>query len=131
VTDTDLPDDLLDLERARVDARRALDEYVCTVEVQRRAEFPGGEQLVERRMWPAEANERHAQLQAAYRAAADAVRVHPLLVEAAAGRRLWAVEEKLRKEVPQVLVVVRRDAASKVERVVTILGGVDPEAKAA
>lgn len=122
----DLPDDLLQLERARVEARRALDEFVCTIEVQRRAAFPGEEQLIERRTWPAGAVERHAELQAAYRAAADAVRAHPLLVAADAERRLWSVEEKLRQAVPQVLVVVRRDAVGT-ERVVTILGGVDPE----
>lgn len=130
MTDTDLPADLIDLERARVDARRLLDEYVCTIEVQRRAEFPGEEQLLERRTWPAEANERHAQLQASYRAAGDAVRAHPLLIEAAAGRRLWAVEEKLRQLVPQVLVVVRRGEGGA-EQVVTLLGGVEMELQGA
>lgn len=123
---TDLPDDLLDLERARVEARRLLDEYVCTVEVQRRRELPDEEQLLERRTWPADANERHAELQAAYRAAAEAVRAHPLLIEADAERRLWAVEEKLRAKVPQVLVVVRRGNDGQ-EHVVTILGGVEVE----
>jgi hypothetical protein len=126
VTDTDLPDDLLDLERARVDARRVLDEFVCAVEVRQRAEFPTEEQLLERRTWPATDEEQHAVLQAAYRRAADAVRAHPMLVEADAERRLWAVEEKLRQQVPQVLVVVRRgnDGA---EQVVTLLGGVEVE----
>lgn len=126
MTDTDLPDDLLDLERARVEARRALDEFVCTVEVRQRAEFPAEEQLLERRQWPAADEERHAVLRAGYRRAADAVRAHPLLVAADAERRLWAVEEKLRQAVPQVLVVVRRGDDGQ-EHVVTLLGGVEVE----
>lgn len=129
MSDTDtLPADLLDLERARVAARRVLDEFVCAVEVRRRADFPGDEQVIERRRWPAAEEERLAGLQAGYRRAADAVRAHPLLVAADAERKLWAQEERLRREVPQVLVVVRRDAGG-VERVVTMLGGVDPEAE--
>lgn len=126
MTDTDLPDDLLDLERARVEARRTLDEFVCTVEVRQRDAFPAEEQLLERRQWPAADDEQHARLQVAYKAAADAARAHPLLVAADAERRLWAVEEKLRLTVPQVLVVVRRGDDGQ-EHVVTMLGGVEVE----
>ena len=126
MTDTDLPHDLLALERARVDARRALDEFVCQVEIRQRTQFPAEEQIVDRRTWPAPDEQRRAELQAAYKAAADAVRAHPMLVAADAERRLWAVEEKLRLAVPQVLVVVRR-GDDGLEHVVTLLGGVEVE----
>ncbi|WP_441251173.1 hypothetical protein [Kitasatospora sp. McL0602] len=58
------------------------------------------------------------------------MRAHQLMVEADAERRLWVLEQRLRKTVPQVLVVVRR-GSDGAERVVTLLGGVEAEPQAA
>ncbi|WP_035838581.1 hypothetical protein [Kitasatospora azatica] len=124
----DFPQDLLDLEAARVAARREIDVYVRTVEVARRAAFPGPEQAVERGMWPDEQVQRWHELRAAYAVAAAAVKAHPVLVAAEAERRLWPVEEKLRGLVPQVEVFVRPDTAAGGEEVVVVLGGIEQHA---
>lgn len=76
-TTPEFPQDLLDLERARVQARLDLDLYVATVEVERRAAYPGEDQIVERRTWPAEQTDRWNELRNAYQQAATAVREHP------------------------------------------------------
>ncbi|MFI9271373.1 hypothetical protein ACIGXM_11755 [Kitasatospora sp. NPDC052896] len=123
---TDLPEDLLDLERARVAARRALDVFVCTVAVERRMLFPAHDQVAERVKWPEEQNTRWHELRDAYQQATAAVRAHPLLVEAAANDGLWVMEMQLRTTVPQVEVVVRRDEAGH-EVVRVLLGGVEQE----
>jgi hypothetical protein len=123
---TDLPESLLDLERARVDARRALDVYVARVEIERRAAYPKADQIVERRTWTDEQNAHHRELRDAYEQAAAAVREHTVMHLAAVGGQLWVVEGKLRTAVPQVQVEVRRDKAGH-ESVRVLLGGVEQE----
>lgn len=122
--DPQFPQDLLDLERARVQARLDLDLYVATVEVERRALLPEEDQLVERRTWPQEQTDRWHELRDAYQQAATAVREHRLLTQAAADNRLWHVEGPLRTAVPQAQVVVRRDEKGH-EVVRVLLDGVE------
>ncbi|GAA2158448.1 hypothetical protein GCM10009760_61480 [Kitasatospora kazusensis] len=120
------PDGLLGLERARVGARRALDEYVCGAEVRRRAEYPDDEQVVRRRTWTDGQTRHWLGLRTHYQRAADAVRAHSAMAGAAAGRRLGELEGKLRAGVPQVMVVVRLVPGGG-EQVVTVLGGVEQQ----
>jgi hypothetical protein len=124
---TEFPGDLLELERERVQARRDLDFYVRSVEVERRVAFPGAEQVVERCMWPDELMDRWYELRAEYADAAAAVKAHPLLVQAAAGGTLWKTEEELRRQVPRVDVEVRRNLLGGGERVAVLVDGIEHE----
>ena len=54
----------------------------------------------------------------------------PLLTQAAAENRLWALESQLRTQIPQVQVVLRRDQEGN-ERAVALLGGIDPQEQSA
>ncbi|WP_035838594.1 hypothetical protein [Kitasatospora azatica] len=118
---SDFPEDLVALEEARVLARRDLDWYVRTVEVERRAAYPDPEKVVERCMWPDDLLNRWYGLREAYARAAAAVKAHPLLVQARAEGRLWPVEAQLRGQVPRVEV---HRAPGGAERVVVLVDGV-------
>ncbi|MFE1321577.1 hypothetical protein [Kitasatospora phosalacinea] len=73
----DIPDDLVDLQRARLDAELAYAEYVHAVEARRRAEHPTD--IVARRCWTPEEQAEADRLQGELAAAMDAIRLHPAL----------------------------------------------------
>jgi hypothetical protein len=92
-----IPDGLVDLQRALNTARDELYSYVAQVEEERRAEFPGAEQVVERRTWPEEQNARADELREAERTAARAIRTHPTMVQALAERCYHQTDVALRE----------------------------------
>ncbi|NUP24159.1 MAG: hypothetical protein HOZ81_50505 [Streptomyces sp.] len=82
-----IPDDLIALQRAAEAVRAELDQYVATVSAERREQYPGPEQVVERQHWPDELNAELNRLRATWAAATEAVRHHPVMVAALAEGR--------------------------------------------
>jgi len=79
VADIELPDDLVELQRAADRAESAYTSYVQRVSAERRALFADP---VERAIWPEEQAAEMARLRAAFSAAQAAVDAHPALVGA-------------------------------------------------
>jgi hypothetical protein len=77
---SDLPDDLIQFQRAIDAARAAVDEYAAKISAERRAEFPDDEQIVERQTWAPEQDAELDRLRAAYMAACRAKWDHPAVV---------------------------------------------------
>lgn len=73
----DIPEDLIDLQRARIVAEEARAAHVLEVETRRREQHP--DDVVARRTWSAKEQAEDERLQAAVIAALDAVRTHPAL----------------------------------------------------
>lgn len=73
----DIPEDLIDLQRARIAAEEAHAAHVLEVETRRREQHP--DDVVARRMWSAEEQAEDERLQAVVIAALEAVRAHPAL----------------------------------------------------
>ena len=93
----EIPADLITLEQRRTAALEELLTYSDGTSAQRRAEFPDPEQIVERQTWTPEQSARLGELRAAYTAAAEAVRRHPVMVQALEERRHHATELALRE----------------------------------
>ena len=74
----DIPADLIELQRARLDAERAYGDYVHEVEARRREQHP--DDIVARRTWDDGERAEEARLRGLMLAALDAVRTHPALV---------------------------------------------------
>jgi len=97
MSDPDLPDDLIQIQRDLFAARRAVDGYARAVADERRAQFPDPEQVVERQTDSPEQRAELERLRAAYMAAFEAKWEHPLLAQAREDRTYKTLDEKLRK----------------------------------
>lgn len=76
----ELPDDLIDLQRAALAAETAIGEYVATVQARRREEHP--DDVIARCTWTDDESAELGRLYEEHTAAALAVRAHPLLEQA-------------------------------------------------
>jgi hypothetical protein len=92
---SDLPDDLIQLQRAIAAARAAVDEYAAEVSAARRAEFPDDEQIVERQTWTPEQDAELERLRAAFMAACRAKWDHPAVQQAEVEKTLRELDKKL------------------------------------
>ncbi|MDH6130353.1 hypothetical protein [Kitasatospora sp. GP82] len=92
-----IPADLIDLQRALDSARGELYAYADTVTAERRAAFPDPEQIIERQTWTDEQNGRLAELREGERTAAQAVRTHPTMAQAAAEKCHHQTDMALRR----------------------------------
>lgn len=92
----ELPDDLVQLQRALDTAFAAEHGYITQVEAERRAQYPDEEQLLERRRWSDEQTAELARLRAETHAALMAVHRHPTLQEALASGAYQATHWALR-----------------------------------
>jgi hypothetical protein len=98
---SDLPEDLIQIQRDLYAARAAADTYAAAVAEERRALFPDPEQAVERQQDTPEQRAELDRLRAAYTAAFEAKWEHPLLVRARAERTYKQVDEELRQAAAQ------------------------------
>jgi hypothetical protein len=92
-----IPDDLITLQRALDGARRELFAYSDRVAAERRELFPDPEQILERQTLPDEQATRLNELREAERAAGEAVRRHPVMVQAREEQCHHQTETALRK----------------------------------
>lgn len=93
---SDLPDDLIQIQRDLFAARRAADQYAEAVAVERRALFPDPEQIVERQTGTPEQRAELERLRAAYAAACEAKWVHPAMAHAREAGTYKKLDEELR-----------------------------------
>jgi hypothetical protein len=94
---SDLPDALIQFQRAIDAARAAVDAYAAEVSALRRAEFPDDEQIVERQTWTPEQDAELDRLRAAFMAACRAKWEHPAVVQAQAEGTYRDLDAKLIK----------------------------------
>lgn len=98
---SDLPDDLIQIQRDLYAARVAVDEYAAAVAEERRAQFPDPEQVVERQTDSPEQRAELGRLRAAYMAAFERKWEHPLLVQAREDRTYKKLDEQMREAARQ------------------------------
>ncbi|GAA1239842.1 hypothetical protein GCM10009665_33330 [Kitasatospora nipponensis] len=117
--DQPLPEDLIDLQRARGAARRALDVHAWEMTLARRAAAAAAGAGVQEQPWREEDLAREVELRGVYRTTVAAIAAHPVMVQAAAERRGWAVEEKLRAlaPTPEIVVVLDEELGREVVEV--------------
>jgi hypothetical protein len=92
---SDLPDDLIPIQRAIDAARAAVNKYAAEVSAQRRAEFPDDEQIVDRQTWTPEQDAELDRLRGAYMAACRAKWDHPAVRQAEAEKTFRELDKKL------------------------------------
>ncbi len=93
----EIPTDLITLEQQRTTALEELLTYSDGISAQRRAEFPDPDQDTERWTWTPEQSASLQELRAASTRAAEAVRHHPVMVQALEDRRHYATELAVRE----------------------------------
>lgn len=99
VPEFELPDDLIDLQRALYAAQAAVEDYAAGVDAERAAQYPDPEQWRERSVWPEDGPERAelARLRAERDEALLAIRHHPRIVQAYADKEMPGFDFALKK----------------------------------
>jgi hypothetical protein len=92
-----VPEDLIALKLRQLAARRELEDFSERVQAERRRQYPGDDQVVERAHWPEDLAAELQRLRTAELELVMALHRHPVMAQARAEGRAWPTEQALRK----------------------------------